>query len=192
MIGKTRHGCDAKSKSRLLRDSDFRGEMVFCGHVVKSVCLKQHLSSSGAGGPPGLASDKPAERAARDPPLKSRHFPTPTVLSSGMAAFLRLAPVRLPSWEYPAIIAGNESCVRALTHAHSGSFRAQNALAGCGDCGGWGVFVDFVEFPYRSGCCGPIYGEEIPFFRGFACSLANRDEIRIKSDLAGGDLRQRP
>ncbi|MFY8057571.1 MAG: hypothetical protein ACOVRM_07520 [Planctomycetaceae bacterium] len=54
------------------------------------------------------------------------------------------------------------------------------------------VFEDFVEFPYRDGSGGPIDPEEIPLFRDFACSLANRDEIRIKCDLAGGDLRQAP
>lgn len=53
----------------------------------------------------------------------------------------------------------------------------------------WVVFEDFVEFPYRDGSGGPIDPEEIPLFRDFASSLANRDEIRIKCDLAGGDLR---
>lgn len=179
--------------------ADFSGIRIFaekwCFAACCQICL--FVATPVIFGSRGSAS--PRERqtcraccAARDPPAKSTHLPTPPVLSSGTAALLRLAPVRLPSWEYPANLAGYESCVRALTHAHSGSFRAQIVLAGCGDCSGWGVFVDFVEFPYRSGCCGPIQREEIPFFRGFACSLANRDEIRIKSDLAGGDLRQRP
>jgi hypothetical protein len=62
-------------------------------------------------------------------------------------------------------------------------------------CGGrvvWDVFKDFAGFPYRRGFGGSIDREEIPLFRDFACSLANRDEIRIKCDLAAGDLRQAP
>jgi hypothetical protein len=56
----------------------------------------------------------------------------------------------------------------------------------------WGDFKDFADFPYRDVFRGSIDTEEIPLFRDFACSLANRDEIRIKCDLAGGDLRQAP
>jgi hypothetical protein len=56
----------------------------------------------------------------------------------------------------------------------------------------WGDFRDFADFPYRDVFGGSIDSEEIPLFRDFACSLANRDEIRIKCDLAGGDLRQAP
>ncbi|HAP06975.1 MAG TPA: hypothetical protein DCR20_04065 [Planctomycetaceae bacterium] len=54
---------------------------------------------------------------------------------------------------------------------------------GCAGREVWGGFAEFVEFPYRSECRGPITTEEIPFSRGFVCSLASRDEIRIKCDL---------